>query len=330
VEIAPEGPRGGQIVWQWHIWDHLIQDFDPGKENYGDVAAHPGLLDINIGQPLPPQITPDSMDKLHAAKRVFRNQTAYNRGADIYHVNAINYNEELEQIAISSPRLSEIFILDQSTSTEEAAGHSGGRYGKGGDFLYRWGNPAHYKQGDSTDQRLFGQHDVRWIEKGKPGAGHLTVFNNAVPLIADSLNYSAVIELELPIDENGNYTRMENGRYGPEEPVWRYIAKDTISFYGSFVSGAERLENGNTLINEGPKGRFFEVTPGGEIVWEYWNPYRGDIREPNGDPINPMPMAYMQFRANFIPANHPGLEGRELKPLDPQPEFFKLPPVKKE
>jgi hypothetical protein len=330
VEIAPEGPRGGQIVWQWHIWDHLIQDFDPGKENYGDVAAHPGLLDINIGQPLPPQITPDSMDKLHAAKRVFRNQTAYNRGADIYHVNAINYNEELEQIAISSPRLSEIFILDQSTSTEEAAGHSGGRYGKGGDFLYRWGNPAHYKQGDSTDQRLFGQHDVRWIEKGKPGAGHLTVFNNAVPLIADSLNYSAVIELELPIDENGNYTRMENGRYGPEEPVWRYIAKDTISFYGSFVSGAERLENGNTMINEGPKGRFFEVTPGGEIVWEYWNPYRGDIREPNGDPINPMPMAYMQFRANFIPANHPGLGGRELKPLDPQPEFFKLPPVKKE
>jgi hypothetical protein len=123
---------------------------------------------------------------------------------------------------------------------------------------------------------------------------------------------------------------MEIGRYGPEEPVWRYIAKDPISFYGCFVSGAERLENGNTLINEGPKGRFFEVTPGGEIVWEYWNPYRGDIREPNGDPINPMPMAYMQFRANFIPANHPGLEGRELKPLDPQPEFFKLPPVKKE
>jgi hypothetical protein len=171
---------------------------------------------------------------------------------------------------------------------------------------------------------------VRWIEKGKPGEDHLTIYNNNIPLIKDSISYSAVIEIDPPMDDSGNYTRLENGRFGPEEPLWQYLAKDTISFYGSFVSGAERLENGNTIINEGPKGRFFEVTPDGEIVWEYLNPYRGTIRETNGDTINPLPMAYMQFRANFIPADHPALQGRDLKPLEPQPEYFKLPPKKED
>lgn len=326
VEIRPEEPRGGKVVWSWHIWDHMIQDFDRNRDNYGNVAEHPELLDINVGRPLPPQITPDSMDKLHKARRAWRNQTAYNRGSDVYHVNAINYNAELEQLAFTSQVLSEIFIIDQSTTTEEAAGHAGGRYGRGGDFLYRWGNPAHYRKGDSTDQRLFGPHDVRWIENGRPGAGHLLVYNNDIPLIKDSLHYSAVYELDPPKDSSGQYQIGEDGRFGPAEPVWKYLAKDTISFYGSFVSGAERLKNGNTLINEGPKGRFFEVNPEGEIVWEYWNEFRGDIRHTNGDPVSPEPMAYMQFRANFIPADHPALRGRDLKPLDPQPEVFRLPP----
>lgn len=326
VEIKPNGQRGGDIIWKWHIWDHMIQDFDPGKDNFGEVAAHPELLDINAGRPLPPRITPDSMDQLHAAGRAWRNQTAYNRGSDVYHVNAINYNEELDQIAFSSQTLSEIFIIDHSTTTEEAAGHTGGRWGKGGDFLYRWGNPRNYRMGDSTDQQLFGQHDVRWIDKGKPGAGHLTVYNNAIPLIPDSLSYSAVYELAPPVDAEGRYQMLANGRFGPEKPVWHYIAKDTISFFGGFVSGAERMANGNTFINEGPKGRFFEVTPEGEIVWEYFNPYRGNILQPNGDPIAPKPLTYMQFRANFIPADHPAFKGRELKPIDPQPKEYKLPP----
>ena len=41
VEIRPGGKTGGDVVWEWHLWDHLIQDFDKDKANYGDVAAHP-------------------------------------------------------------------------------------------------------------------------------------------------------------------------------------------------------------------------------------------------------------------------------------------------
>ncbi len=323
VEIRPNGKYGGEIVWEWHYWDHLIQDFDPTKDNYGDPAAHPELLDVNAGHPLPDPISQDSMDILHATGQAWRNETLENLGSDIYHTNAINYNPELDQIAFNSPELGEFFIIDHSTTTQEAAGHSGGRWGKGGDFLYRWGNPQNYGRGDSTDRRLYYQHDIRWIEPGKPGAGRLIIYNNDIPG-PDSMNYSAVHEFELPMDASGY--RIEEGKpFGPEEPYWQYIAKDTFSFWGSFVSGAHRMPNGNTFITEGPKGRFFEVTPEGEVVWEYLTQYWGEIRKPNGDPNNPMPMAYLAFRSTFIPADHPALQGKTLEPLDPQPKIFKMP-----
>ncbi len=326
VEIKPEGKYHGQIVWEWHMWDHLIQDFDQTKANYGNPADHPELLDINKGRKMPPIITQDSMDILIAKGGQWRNRTADNRGSDIYHVNAIDYNPELDQITISSPNLNEIFIIDHSTTTSQAAGHRGGRWGKGGDILYRWGNPQNYQRGDSLDQKLFGQHDIRWVEKGKPGAGHLTVFNNDIPNGPDSMEYSAVYEIVPPTDEKGNYQLETNKAFGPELPIWTYVAPDTISFFSSFISGAHRLDNGNTFINEGARGRFFEVTPEGEIIWEYLNQFRGTIHKPNGDPNPPIPFAYYQFRSTFIPADHVAFEGKELIPLDPQPDIFKLPP----
>ena len=306
--------------------DHLIQDFDQSKPNYGNPAEHPELLDFNLGDSLSPAITSDSLDARFAAGKGHRNQTVDSHGSDFYHFNALNYNANLDQLVFSSPKLNEIFIIDHSTTTEVAAGHSGGRWGHGGDFLYRWGNPQNYQQGDSTDQKLFGQHDVRWIEESNPGAGNLMVFNNDIPMGPDSLDYSAVYEIVPSKDNVGNYVLMGNGRFGLEDPVWKYIAPDTVSFYSSFISGAHRMQNGNTFINEGAKARFFEVTPEGDIVWEYLNPYRGDIHKTNGDPVKPMPMTYLNFRATFIPANHPAFEGKDLKPIDPQPEEYKLPP----
>lgn len=326
VEIEPLDKMHGKVVWEWHIWDHLIQDFAPEKENYGDVAAHPELLDFNIGGELPKPISQDSMDVLHKMKRVRRNKTIDNGGSDVYHLNAIDYNEELDQIVFSSPNLDEVFIIDHSTTNEEAASHTGGRWGKGGDFLYRWGNALNYRQGDSTNQQAFGQHDVRWIKKGNPGAGSLTFFNNNVSGRKDSLNYSAVYQIKPTTDENGHYVLMDNKRFGPKEPEWKYIAKDTISFHGAFVSGAQRMKNGNTFINEGPKGRFFEVTEDGNIVWEYLDQYRGTVHDTDGDPITLKGWTYSNFRSNFIPEDHPALIDKKLVPLDPQPAIFKMPP----
>lgn len=331
VELKPDGKYGAEVVWEWHIWDHLIQDFDPEKDNYGVVADHPELLDINASAHEMDYIHADSVDikRDSLEARIVRGDK--NRYAllgvevsDMHHINAVDYNAELDQIAISSPEYSEIFIIDHSTTTEEARGHTGGRWGKGGDFLYRWGNPENYQQGDSTDRRLFYQHNIQWIEKGHPGEDHLILYNNNQPLgqVTDSLFYSNIIELAPETDENGNYLQDESGKFLPAEPVWMYQAKDTLSMWSPFISGVQRLKSGNTYITEGAKGRFIEVTPEGETYWEFLNPYS----DGSTDRLPPFPIPfYMVFRSVFIPDDHPGLKGKELFPIEKQPEWKEVP-----
>ncbi len=320
VEIKPIGTDSASIVWEWHIWDHVIQDFDESKDNYGIISEHPELLDINLVG-IPDPVTKEELDKRRSSNNASTNDTPENQGSDLYHLNAINYNADLDQIVLSSPGLDEIFIIDHSTTTLEAAGHEGGRRGKGGDFLYRWGNPENYAQGDSTNRKLGGQHDVHWIEAGLPGAGKLMIFDNNVPLA--NPGYSAVIELKTPITDTG-YSLNQYNRYGPESPVWAYIAKDTVSFYSPFISGAERLVNGNTFVAEGARGRFFEVNTSGDVLWEYLTPYAGYSRMPDGTKPQPVgPFEYASFRATHIPADHPALDNMVLEPIDSQPEAYK-------
>ncbi|MFQ5600904.1 MAG: aryl-sulfate sulfotransferase, partial [Candidatus Krumholzibacteriia bacterium] len=130
VEVEPVGSTGGNIVWEWHLWDHIVQDVDPAKPNYGVVADHPELIDINFG---PVGGGPFG-------------------SGDWIHANAIDYNADLDQIVFSSPRFSEIFVIDHSTTTVQAAGHTGGNGGMGGDILYRWGNPQAYDRGSASDR----------------------------------------------------------------------------------------------------------------------------------------------------------------------------------
>ena len=180
IEVQPDGPTDGKIVWEWHMWDHLVQDFDREKPNYGVIYEHPELIDLNNTGSTPPS-TPEELRKLRAVGYTGGgdDDDDNRRGsADWMHTNAIHYNPKLDQIALSAKNFSEIWIIDHSTTTEEAASHRGGKRDKGGDLLYRWGNPWSYKSGTTEDKLLFDQHDVRWIPLGLPGAGHLTAFNN--------------------------------------------------------------------------------------------------------------------------------------------------------
>ncbi len=175
-----------------------------------------------------------------------------------------------------------------------------------------------YSRGTAEDQQLGYQHDVRWIPEGYAGAGNLTVFSNRNG--PEGGQYSAVYEIAPPTDSEGNYIIPEEEAFGPAEPVWAYTATDPTSWLAPFISGASRLASGNTLVNSGPHGRFFEVTPDGEIIWEYRDPYSGDVRMPDGSPPHPVgefPNAV--FRATPVPADHPALSGRTLAPLNPQP-----------
>jgi hypothetical protein len=87
--------------------------------------------------------------------------------------------------------------------------------------------------------------------------GNLLIFDNGVHRLDYFLPYSRVIEVELDT----------------QDIVWEYKEADRPSFFSPLISNAQRLPNGNTLICEGSFGRFFEVTHGGDVVWEYLSPY---------------------------------------------------------
>ncbi|MBW2522780.1 MAG: aryl-sulfate sulfotransferase, partial [Deltaproteobacteria bacterium] len=194
--------------------------------------------------------------------------------ADWMHTNSIDYNEELDQILLSSRHFSEIWIIDHGTTTEAAAGHTGGRYGKGGDLLYRWGNPEVWGAGGPEDRRLFVQHDARWIEEGVEGAGNILVFNNGAG--RSDINYSSVLEIAAPINAEGAYVMAAGEPTGPDEPVWEYTASERQDMFSAMLSGAQRLPNGNTLIALGQTGQMLEVGAGNAVVWEFTNPYLED------------------------------------------------------
>lgn len=244
IEVNPDKPDKKNIVWEWHVWDHLIQEYDSSKQNYGVVADHPELVDINY-------MRRDGIP-------------------DWNHINSIDYNEEFDQILLSVCNFGEIWVIDHSTSTEEAAGHTGGRYGKGGDLLYRWGNPQVYQAGNASDQQLFGQHDAQWIEHDCPGAGNILIFNNGAERPGGS--YATVDEIKPPVYKNGTYSLNPGHPYGPEACIWTYSEENPLyAGYTNRLSGAQRLPNGNTLICYGPLGHFFEVKLNCEKVWQYDN-----------------------------------------------------------
>ena len=304
AELRPDkSGGGGDIVWEWHMWDHIIQDFDPNRPNYGTVSEHPELIDINFT--LSSQANRDSWN-------------------DWMHVNAVDYNAELDQIMLSARNFSELWIIDHSTTTAQAAGHSGGNGGRGGDLLYRWGNPRAYGAGAAADQQLFWQHQTHWIPEGLPGAGNILVFNNGNEFPGYARGYSSVVELAPPVD-GYHYRRAAGGAYGPAEPEWTYTAAPPSDFYAPFRSGAQRLPNGNTLICVGNKGTVLEVTPAGETVWQYITPVlRGtDRRLYQGDPMpyrtlntTPASQRWMNFlyRAHRYPPDYPGLQALDLTP----------------
>jgi len=283
IEVNPENDS---IVWEWHVWDHLIQDYDSTKPNYGNPREHPELIDLNFVSGL--------------------------AVADWNHCNSVAYNPELDQIVVSSRQFSEIWIIDHSTTSAEAASHTGGRYGHGGDLLYRWGNPRTYRRQETVGQTLFGQHDAHPIEPGLPGAGNMLIFNNGY---GRTPTYSTVDEVVLPMDSAGFYHLGEDSAYGPAGPIWQFVASPPESVYSSLISGCQRLPNGNTLLCVGLSGVFLEVTPANRIVWEYVNPVTRYGPQEQGDVLTPG--ANQVFKIRRYPPDYSGFAGRQLVPRGP-------------
>ncbi|WP_299003702.1 aryl-sulfate sulfotransferase [uncultured Shewanella sp.] len=216
-----DGTNSWEVVWQWNAWDHLIQNqYADEEDNYTDedIIDHPEKIDINY--------ISSSTD-------------------DIIHLNNIHYIEDFDQIIVSSNTYSELWVIDHSTTTAEAATSSGGTYDKGGDLLYRWGNPQAYGYENDTYTFLSGVHDVNLVldSDASNGFGTFLMYNNN-----KGETSSQVIEMTPPIDSDGYYTLGDDSEgiddlYGPFETD---LAAD-IGYQENSVGSAQKLSSGDYL-----------------------------------------------------------------------------------
>lgn len=272
-------PETGEIVWEWHAWNHFVQDFDSSQDNFGDVSNSPGKIDMNFVQ---------------------------NRASpDWLHFNAMDYNPVLDQILISSPYFDEIWIIDHSTTTAEAATDFGGNSGQGGQIIFRWGNPEAH--GQPGRQQLFFQHNPNWAdlnaEEGDENFARLILYNNRV-----TASSSAVTILDPVFDTSTNRYALDGNIYLPNAPS-RSVGLQGIAT-SNVISSAQVLANNNLLIMSGRFGYTFELDQDDNIVWEYIIPIR------NGNPVDQGTRLSQNdnftFRFERYDADYPAFIGRDL------------------
>ena len=327
MDTIVEVNMDGEVIWEWRFVDHLIQDKYPDKANYvGEgktIADYPGRLNVHLpGVPV---------------------------RRDWLHLNAMDYNSELDQVTFSAV-YGEVYIVDHGGTfvpgdPEQSIALAAG---PAGDFLWRFGDPARYEQGDppsisenwtqssSGHKQVGGVHDIQWIAEGLPGAGNMLLFNNGHYLF-ERMPQSYVHEINPYLDASGNdtgsyvnppdagYYLWESEQLGTthklprnvsRQIVWTYSSRDTQNFFSHLASGAHRLPNGNTFICASTTGHLFEVTADGDLVWEYVNPVTTDGQIVD-ELIDAPPTFNMPFRAYRYGPDHPAFAGRDLTPMGP-------------
>ena len=317
----------GNTLWMWTFENHLCQSYDATKAGYvEDISAHPEKLDINWETPNGGPAT------------------------DWTHCNSLDYNQELGLICFNARTQGEFYVIDHDNTfvVGDPAASIANAAGPAGDFIYRWGNPCVYGQGDppafNTEghQQMYGAHDIQWIggansaftheELNGVGLGNFLIFDNGC--YCPTGYHSEAIEINPFLDANGNNTgsfvnppdagyttvggMMESPTTLSNQVAWYFRSVTVNSFYSSYISGCQRLPNGNTLVCSGATGHFFEVTQEGEVVWEYINPMQAGSGAPaainvqtdaDGEYIFPV------FRCLRYGPDFAGLAGKDLTPM---------------
>ena len=223
-KIIEVDPSDNSIVWQWKSWEHGVQDFFEDQNNYGDLRTNLRKIDLNY------------------------NHTQAN--GDWMHANAITYDESRDLIFISVNFYHEVWAIDHSTSTQEAASSSGGNYGFGGDLVYRFGNPnTHNGLGNAF---LDNVHHPNFSNETHT---QMLLFSNG-----GTTEQSTVYEIRLP-----EPLSLDPDIDNSPALIWNFT--DPQLFNGK-ISGAVKLGNGNVLITEGDFG-FWEVTQDQFVAWKY-------------------------------------------------------------
>ncbi|MFC1634059.1 aryl-sulfate sulfotransferase [Planctomycetota bacterium] len=270
----------GNVLWQWKAWEHF--------EQMGfDDAAKDTIRTVRVGGG-------GTTDWTHG------NAAAWLGPNKWYDQGDLRFHPENVIISLRTSNITAIVARYDHPDGDWVSGDIVWRVGPN----YSAGTPEH-KIG-----QIIGQHHSHVIPQGLPGAGNILIFDNGT-----DAGFGAVV----PGLVRGTYpnTLSDFSRVVEFNPitmdlVWEYkqqhptedldadgdIKGSERKFVSARISGAQRLENGNTLICEGRTGRVFEVTPEGDMVWEYISPYTGPI-----DAQVPRNNVYRAYRvpASWIP-----------------------------
>ena len=268
----------GKILWEWRASDHV-----------------------------------DELGFSSEARTVIRQALGFSRPRDSYdwlHINAASYVGPNRWSDAGDARFAPDNVLISSREASIIA-----IVGRNGKIAWRMG--PDYRDSDVLRKlgQIIGQHNPHIIPKGLSGAGNLLVFDNGGASGYGSANPAA--------PDGRDAFRRGSSRVVEVNPVtfekvWEYSigGAESYRFFSHYVSGAQRLPNGTTMITEGADGRIFEVTPAGEIVWEYVSPYF----TPNG-------MTNRVYRAYRLPYDWiPQLERpAERAVIPPNVRDFRVP-----
>ena len=256
----------GEIIWEWLCSDHA-EEMDFSEEARNALCRDPNMRGGSLMENAPALgdwMHVNSMSTLGPNKW-------FDAGDQRFHPN---------NIIIDGRETNILLILDKKTG--KVVWQVGPDYNQ---------TPALRKLG-----WIIGQHHAHMIPRGLPGEGNILVYDNGgwggygapnpgAPhgVKAAQRDYSRILEFDpITLEIVWQYTPREAGFLVP---------LDANRFYSPFISSAQRLPNGNTLITEGSNGRIFEVTQNHELVWEFINPYWG---------ITSLPMN-MVYRAYRVP-----------------------------
>jgi len=236
-----EVDENGKIVWSWRASDHF-EEFGFDDDAKSVLRTNPSIVGEGGGD----WLHLNSLSALGPNKH-------YDAGDGRFHP---------DNLILDARNANILFVISRQT----------------GKIVWKLG--PDFGENDQTKKIgwIIGQHHLHLIPKGLPGEGDFLVYDNggaggygkSNPASPDGRNnavrdYSRVLQFDpITLDITWQYTPLEAGSM---------LFTDASKFYSSYISSAQRLPNGNTLITEGSDGRLFEVTPDHEIVWEYINPY---------------------------------------------------------
>ena len=260
-DVILEVNWNGDIVWEWQCSDHF-DEYEFSEEAKNILCRNPNM--VQSGGGMGDWMHINSMSKLGPNKW-------FDAGDERFHPENIIWDGRETNI---------LAIISKET----------------GKVVWKVGPDYNASPALKALGWIIGQHHAHMIPRGLPGEGNILVYDNGGWGGYGAPNPGSPMGIKNALRD---YSRVLEFDPTTLEIVWQHTPKeaglthpvDSNRYYSPFISSAQRLPNGNTMITEGSGGRIIEVTSDHELVWEYISPYWGALFKLN--------MVYRAYRVPY-------------------------------